>query len=117
MATPELQNVQRPDGSVEPQAADAPETSQQMTVATSGSLLADYRPSWWVLPAMSLALLSAVLVIYLGLRYEQDVVAWSGVALFVLVTGTLAVSSIRYSWLLVRDLSDWRRSGKRVYKV
>ena len=117
MATPELQNAQRPDSSVEPPAADAPETSQQMTVATSGSLLADYRPSWWILPAMSLALLSAVLVIYLGLRYEQDAVVWCGVALFVLVTGTLAVSSIRYSWLLVRDLSDWRRSGKRVYKM
>ena len=61
--------------------------------------------------------LPGFLVIYLGLRYEQDAVAWCGVALFVLVTGTLAVSSIRYSWLLVRDLSDWRRSGKRVYKV
>ena len=117
MATPELQNVQRPDNSVEPPAADAPETSQQMTVATSGSLLADYRPSWWVLPAMSLALLSAVLVIYLGLQYAQYAVVWCGVALFVLVTGTLAISSIRYSWLLVRDLSDWRRSGKHVHKM
>ena len=117
MTKPGVQNVQRPDSSVEPQSLNALDTSQQMSVATGGSSLVDYRPSWWVLPAMSFALLSSVLIIYMGSRHEQDAAVWCGVALFVLVTGTLAVSSIRYSWLLVRDLSDRRRSGKRVYKV
>ena len=78
---------------------------------------ADYRPQWWVLPAIGAAMLLAMLVTYLGLRYGQDAIALSGVGLFGLATCALIVAGVRYTWLLGRDLSGWRRSVKRAPKV
>ena len=107
MATPEVQNSQsanydaptnQADNSATAEVAERPET------VTGDSWFADYRPSWWALPTIGGAMLLAMLVIYMGLRYEQDAVAWGGIALFGLTTCALLASFVRYAWLLACDL-------------
>ena len=85
MATPGIRNKQRRDGGAPAGATDEPTTTGiagQPEGTGDDARFTDYRPSWWVLPAIGGAMLLAMLVIYLGLNYEQDAVAWGGIALF-----------------------------------
>ena len=119
MATPDIRdqqrNQQRRDGGAPAGATDEPTTTAvvgQPEGSADDSRFTDYRPSWWVLPAIGGAMLLAMLVIYLGLNYEQDAVAWGGITLFGLATCALVASFVRYAWLLAREMSDWWRSAK-----
>lgn len=107
MATPEAQNSQSANhGTTTDNLATAKIAEQPGTVA-GDSWFAGYRPSWWVLPAIGSAMLLAMLVIYMGLWYEQYAVAWTGIALFGLAISILMVSFVRYTRLLARDLFGW----------
>lgn len=111
MARPEAQNssgVNTLDSLTEPVTMDRSDGARSVNFR-----LAEYRPAWWVLPAIGVAILLAMLVIWLGLRYERDTVALSGIALFGLTTCVMLVAAVRYAWLLVIEISDWRRSAKR----
>lgn len=110
MATPEVQNNQSANYGT------ATDQTENMVIAPAAEdyRLAGYMPSWWVLPAIGAAMLLAMLAIWLGLRYEQDAIAWSGIALFGLTTCVLLVAAVRYTRLLVIEISDWRRSTKRI---
>lgn len=107
MATPEVQNSQGSNYGAPTNQADnsaTAEVAKQSGTVTGDSWFADYRPSCWVLPAIGGALLLAMLIMHMGLRYEQDAVAWGGIALFGLMTCALLASFVRYTWLLACDL-------------
>lgn len=116
MATPDVpNNLSANDSMTANDLATASE--EQLTAVDADSRFADYRPSWWVSPLIGVAMLLAMLVIHLGLRFERDVIAYCGIVLFGLAFCALAVAAVRYTWLLARDISDWRRSAKRVPKA
>lgn len=104
MATPEVRNRQSAAENGIPADRPAPPIAEQGTASGDTSRFADYKPAWWVLPAFSAAMLVAILVTYLGLQYEQDVIALSGIVFFGLTTCALLVSFVRYAWLLACDL-------------
>ena len=111
MATPEAPNSQSANYGTTTNQTDnsaTAEVAEQPGTVAGDSWFADYRPSWWVLPAIGSAMLLAMLVIYMGLRYELDAVAWTGIALFGLAVCILMVSFVRYTRLLARDLFGWR---------
>ena len=116
MATPEVQDRQSAsDGMATNDLTTAAEEQPASVDKDSG--LADYRPSWWVLPLIGVTMLMAMPVTHLGLRFEQDAIALAGVALFGLMTVVLIVVGIRHTWLLAREISIWWRSAKRSPKM
>lgn len=110
VATHDVQNNRSANDSM---AANDSTTAAEERLATvdEDSRLADYRPSWWVLPLIGMTMLLAMLVTYLGLRFEQDAIALAGVALFGLMTFVLIVVGIRHTWQLTREISIWWRSA------
>lgn len=104
MATPEAQHSQSANHGTTTDNLATAEIAEQPRTVVDDSWFADYRPSWWVLPAIGSAMLLAMLIIYTGLRYDQDAVAWTGIALFGLAISILIVSFVRYTRLLARDL-------------
>ena len=116
MATPEVQNERSADYGAAAGETDTLTVAKQRETVTGDSWFANYRPTWWTTPAIGVAMLMAMSVIYLGLRYEQDAVAWIGIVLFGLGTCILMVSFVRYAWLLARDLFGWHYSAKRTHQ-
>ena len=116
MATPEVQNERIVDYATAEGETDSLTVAKQTETVTGVSWFACYRPTWWISPAIGVAMLMAISVIYLGLRYEQNAVAWSGIVLFGLATCVLMVSFVRHAWLLACDLFGWHYSAKRTHQ-
>jgi len=116
MATPEVQNERSANYGTAGGETDSPTVAKQTEIVTGVSRFSDYRPTWWISPAIGVAMLMAMSAIYLGLRYEQDAVAWSGIVLFGLATCVLMLSFVRHAWLLACDLFGWHYSAKRTHQ-
>ena len=105
MATPDVQNSPSPTASESPATVDA-------RTSPGG-----YMPTWWVFPAFGVAMLLGMLIAYLGVQYEQGVIALGGVVLYSLSLCAALVAGVRYVWLLTRAISEDRRAAKRAQKI
>lgn len=75
---------------------------------------ADYQWVEWVFPVLGIAMLAAILAVYLGIRNERDAIAVAAIAVLGALTCGMMVASVRLVRMLARDAAAWLRSTKRV---
>lgn len=70
-------------------------------------------PRWWVLPLIGVVMLAALLLRWLGARYELEAVAWAGVVLLGMAFIATVVAGVHYTRMLILAIVDWRRSANQ----
>ena len=98
MATPEVQLPQSVDDTLAP------------VVGAAFAPTAARLPRWWVLPLIGVVMLAALLLFWLGARYELAAVAWAGIALFGMTVIATVIAGVHYGRMLLLAIRDWWRS-------